>query len=140
MDGVKANLVITDPPYNVNYEGSAGKIKNDNMAGEKFYEFLLAAFKNMESVMAADASIYVFHADTEGLNFRRAFADAGFYLSGCCIWKKQSLVLGRSPYQWQHEPVLYGWKKTASTSGTQAGRKRPSGSLINPRRTVTIPP
>ncbi len=61
--------------------------------------------------MAADASIYVFHADTEGLNFRRAFADAGFYLSGCCIWKKQSLVLGRSPYQWQHEPVLYGWKK-----------------------------
>lgn len=111
MDGVKANLVITDPPYNVNYEGSAGKIKNDNMAGEKFYEFLLAAFKNMESVMAADASIYVFHADTEGLNFRRAFVDAGFYLSGCCIWKKQSLVLGRSPYQWQHEPVLYGWKK-----------------------------
>jgi DNA modification methylase len=109
MDGVKANLVITDPPYNVNYEGSAGKIKNDNMAGEKFYEFLLAAFKNMESVMAADASIYVFHADTEGLNFRRAFADAGFYLSGCCIWKKQSLVLGRSPYQWQHEPVLYGF-------------------------------
>ena len=111
MDGVKANLVITDPPYNVNYEGSAGKIKNDNMAGEKFYEFLLAAFQNMESVMEADASIYVFHADTEGLNFRRAFADAGFYLSGCCIWKKQSLVLGRSPYQWQHEPVLYGWKK-----------------------------
>ena len=111
MDGVKANLVITDPPYNVNYEGSAGKIKNDNMADEKFYEFLLVAFKNMESVMAADASIYVFHADTEGLNFRRAFADAGFYLSGCCIWKKQSLVLGRSPYQWQHEPVLYGWKK-----------------------------
>lgn len=111
MDGVKANLVITDPPYNVNYEGSAGKIKNDNMANDKFYEFLLAAFKNIESVMAPDASIYVFHADTEGLNFRRAFADAGFYLSGCCIWKKQSLVLGRSPYQWQHEPVLYGWKK-----------------------------
>ena len=111
MDGVRANLVITDPPYNVNYEGSAGKIKNDNMANEKFYEFLLAAFQNMESVMASDASIYVFHADTEGLNFRRAFADAGFYLSGCCIWKKQSLVLGRSPYQWQHEPVLYGWKK-----------------------------
>lgn len=111
MDGIKANLVITDPPYNVNYEGSAGKIKNDNMANDKFYEFLLAAFQNMESVMAPDASIYVFHADTEGLNFRRAFADAGFYLSGCCIWKKQSLVLGRSPYQWQHEPVLYGWKK-----------------------------
>ena len=65
----------------------------------------------MHTVMADDASIYVFHADTEGLNFRKAFSDAGFYLSGCCIWKKQSLVLGRSPYQWQHEPVLYGWKK-----------------------------
>ncbi len=111
MTGAKANLVITDPPYNVNYEGSAGKIQNDNMGNEAFYEFLLAAFQNTAAIMADDASIYVFHADTEGLNFRRAFADAGFYLSGCCIWKKQSLVLGRSPYQWQHEPVLYGWKK-----------------------------
>jgi DNA modification methylase len=112
MAGAKANLVITDPPYNVNYEGSAGKIKNDNMGNDAFYQFLLDAFTNTEAVMAGDASIYVFHADTEGLNFRRAFVDAGFYLSGCCIWKKQSLVLGRSPYQWQHEPVLYGWKKT----------------------------
>ncbi|MFP3153342.1 site-specific DNA-methyltransferase [Lachnospiraceae bacterium ZAX-1] len=111
MNGKKANLVITDPPYNVNYEGSAGKIKNDNMTNDSFYQFLLDAFMNTETVMADDASIYVFHADTEGLNFRKAFADAGFYLSGTCIWKKQSLVLGRSPYQWQHEPVLYGWKK-----------------------------
>ena len=111
MDGKQANLVVTDPPYNVNYEGSAGKLKNDNMADEAFYTFLLSAFKNMEAVMTKDASIYVFHADTEGLNFRKAFSDAGFYLSGTCIWKKQSLVLGRSPYQWQHEPVLFGWKK-----------------------------
>jgi len=111
MDGKKANLVVTDPPYNVNYEGSAGKIKNDNMGNEAFYTFLFHAFKSMEEVMAQDASIYVFHADTEGLNFRKAFSDAGFYLSGTCIWKKQSLVLGRSPYQWQHEPVLFGWKK-----------------------------
>ena len=111
MKGVKANLVITDPPYNVNYEGSAGKIKNDNMDNEKFYNFLLDAFVNTESAMADDASIYVFHADTEGLNFRKAFYDAGFYLSGTCIWKKQSIVLGRSPYQWQHEPCLFGWKK-----------------------------
>ena len=111
MGSTKANLVITDPPYNVNYEGSAGKIKNDNMADEAFYTFLLDAYTQMHAAMADDASIYVFHADTEGLNFRRAFADAGFYLSGCCIWKKQSLVLGRSPYQWQHEPCLYGWKK-----------------------------
>ena len=112
MDGKLANLVVTDPPYNVNYEGTAGKIKNDNMNNEAFYSFLLAAFKNTEAAMAKDASIYVFHADTEGLNFRKSFSEAGFYLSGTCIWKKQSLVLGRSPYQWQHEPVLFGWKKS----------------------------
>ena len=112
MDGKQANLTVTDPPYNVNYEGSAGKIKNDNMADEKFYQFLLDAFTLTEKAMAKDASIYVFHSDTEGLNFRRAFNDAGFYQSGTCIWKKQSLVLGRSPYQWQHEPVLFGWKKS----------------------------
>lgn len=112
MQGRKANLVVTDPPYNVNYEGTAGKIKNDNLTDEKFYQFLFDAFSNIEKVMADDASIYVFHADTEGLNFRKAFSDAGFYLSGCCIWKKPSLVLGRSPYQWQHEPCLYGWKKS----------------------------
>ena len=106
----KVNLVLTDPPYNVDYQSKAGKIKNDHQDNDKFYKFLLAAFQNMNTAMANDASIYVFHADTEGLNFRRAFQDAGFYLSGCCIWKKQSLVLGRSPYQWQHEPVLYGWK------------------------------
>ncbi|RRK09715.1 DNA modification methylase [Lactiplantibacillus garii] len=107
----KVNLVLTDPPYNVDYQSKAGKIKNDHQTNDKFYQFLLAAFQNTNQAMANDASIYVFHADTEGLNFRRAFQDAGFYLSGCCIWKKQSLVLGRSPYQWQHEPVLYGWKK-----------------------------
>jgi DNA modification methylase len=112
MDGKLANLTVTDPPYNVNYEGNAGKIQNDNMADDKFYQFLFDAFSNTEKAMADDASIYVFHADTEGLNFRKAFADAGFYLSGTCIWKKQSLVLGRSPYQWQHEPILFGWKKT----------------------------
>ena len=111
MEGRKANLVLTDPPYNVNYKGTAGKIKNDNMASEKFFDFLFDAFSCMEKVMADDASIYVFHADTEGLNFRKAFDAAGFYLSGCCIWKKPSLVLGRSPYQWQHEPCLFGWKK-----------------------------
>ena len=110
MDGKKANLVLTDPPYNVNVEETAGKIKNDNMPDDKFYQFLFSAFVNMEQNMETDASIYVFHADTQGLNFRKAFKDAGFYLSGCCIWKKNALVLGRSPYQWQHEPCLFGWK------------------------------
>lgn len=111
MEDKKANLVVTDPPYNVDYEGSAGKIKNDNMANEQFYQFLLDAFTNTEDALSKDGSIYVFHADTEGLNFRRAFEEAGFYLSGTCIWKKQSIVLGRSPYQWKHEPILFGWKK-----------------------------
>ncbi len=114
MADKKANLVVTDPPYNVEYVGKTKDkltIKNDKMDGGAFYDFLLAAYQNMERAMADDASIYVFHADTEGLNFRRAFEEAGFYLSGCCIWKKPSMVLGRSPYQWQHEPCLYGWKK-----------------------------
>ena len=125
MAGAKANLVVTDPPYNANYEGSAGKIRNDHMENEQFYNFLFAAFVNMEQNMEQDASIYVFHADTEGLNFRRAFIDAGFRLSGVCIWVKNSLVLGRSDYQWQHEPVLYGflpgkhfWSKDAGRSQT----------------------
>lgn len=107
----KANLVVTDPPYNVDVEETAGKILNDNMSDSDFYQFLLAMFTQVEQHMESDASIYVFHADTEGLNFRKAFKDAGFYLSGCCVWKKNSLVLGRSPYQWQHEPCLFGWKQ-----------------------------
>lgn len=111
MDGKKANLVLTDPPYGVAYDGSQGTIKNDNLQDEDFYKFLLSAFTNMENIMANDASIYVFHADTKGLIFRRAFEDAGFYLSGVCQWVKQSLVLGRSPYQWKNEPCLFGWKK-----------------------------
>ncbi|SHJ10025.1 site-specific DNA-methyltransferase [Propionispora hippei] len=111
MDGRKANLVVTDPPYNVNVEETAGKIKNDNMPDADFYKFLFSAFVNMEQNMENDASIYIFHADTQGLNFRKSFTDAGFYLSGCCIWKKNALVLGRSPYQWQHEPCLFGWKR-----------------------------
>lgn len=115
MEEKKANICVTDPPYNVNY--TAGKdnervIKNDNMDEQKFYEFLLAAFKNIYNHLDDGGAAYIFHADTEGLNFRKAFKDAGFKLSGVCQWVKQSLVLGRSDYQWQHEPVLYGWKPT----------------------------
>ena len=107
MDGMKANLVITDPPYNVAYESADGKtIQIDSMADEKFYAFLLSAFRNMAAHMAEGGSAYIFHADTEGLNFRRAFKESGFHISGVCIWVKNSLVLGRSPYQWQHESIL----------------------------------
>jgi DNA modification methylase len=112
MDGKSANLVLTDPPYNVAFESSGGlKIKGDKQSDAAFFDFLLAAFSNMNAVLEKGGSAYVFHADTEGLNFRKAFTDAGFKLSGCCIWVKDSLVLGRSPYQWQHEPVLFGWKQ-----------------------------
>ena len=139
MAGKKANLVVTDPPYNVNYEGSAGKIQNDNMDNDSFYQFLLDAFTNMEAVMADDASIYVFHADTEGLNFRKAFSDAGFYLSGCCIWKKPSLVLGRSPYQWQHEPCLYGWKPGAGHFWNSDRKQTTVWNFDKPQRNAIHP-
>ena len=115
MDGKKGNLIVTDPPYNVAFESSDGlSIKNDKMENEKFYEFLLSAFKNMAEHLEKGGSAYVFHADTEGLNFRKAFIDAGFHLAGCCVWVKNSLVLGRSDYQWQHEPVLYGFLKNGT--------------------------
>ncbi len=113
MDGQKANLILTDPPYNINFESASGlKIKNDNQDSENFYNFLLSSFKNMASHLAEGGSAYIFHADTEGINFRKAFIDAGFHLSGVCIWEKNSFVMGRSPYQWGHEPILYGWLKT----------------------------
>ena len=110
MDGKRANLVVTDPPYGVSFKSSDGlTIENDSMKGDEFYQFLLAAFQNVVANLEKGGAAYVFHADTEGLNFRRAFQDAGFHLAGCCIWVKNSLVLGRSDYQWQHEPVLYGF-------------------------------
>ena len=112
MGDAKANLMLTDPPYNVSFESWKGlKIKNDSMKNEEFYKFLLSAFINMKDHMEGGAAAYCFHADTEGINFRRAFMDAGFHLAGVCIWVKNSLVPGWSDYQWQHEPVLYGYLK-----------------------------
>lgn len=110
MGDTKANLILTDPPYGVSFKSSSGlTIKNDSMKNDEFYNFLLSAFKCMADHLEKGGSAYVFHADTEGLNFRKAFIDAGFHLAGCCIWVKDSLVLGRSDYQWQHEPILYGF-------------------------------
>lgn len=113
MGGKKANLVVTDPPYNVAYEGTAGTIQNDNMDDKKFYEFLLLAYKGMYENLADGGSIYVFHADRETVNFRMAFKDAGFFCHQTCIWVKNSPVLGRCDYQYNHEPVLVGWKPTS---------------------------
>lgn len=126
MEDKKANLIVTDPPYGVSFKSSDGlSIKNDNLKEGEFYNFLLSAFKNMADFLEKGGSAYVFHADTEGLNFRKAFIDAGFHLSGCCIWVKNSLVLGRSDYQWQHEPVLYGFLKNGKHYWSKnAGRKQ----------------
>ena len=113
MAGKQANCVLTDPPYGIAYDKSkVGKIQNDDLQGEKLYNFLLDSFVQMEKAMAKDACIYIFHADTEGLNFRRAFDDAGFKLSSCCIWNKNMATFGRSDWKWKHEPILYGWKKS----------------------------
>lgn len=99
MDGKKANLVVTDPPYGVSFKSSDGlTIQNDSIKGEEFYTFLYNAFTNMAAHLEKGGAAYVFHADTEGLNFRKAFIDAGFHLAGVCIWVKNSLVLGRSDY------------------------------------------
>ena len=110
MGGKKANLILTDPPYGVSFKSSDGlTIQNDSIKGDDFYNFLLQSLTNMVAHLEPGGAAYVFHADTEGLNFRRAFIDAGLHLAGVCIWVKNSLVLGRSDYQWQHEPVLYGF-------------------------------
>ena len=140
MEGKRANLVLTDPPYNVAFESGSGlSIKNDKMDREKFYNFLLSAFTNIAAVCEKGASAYVFHADTEGLNFRRAFVEAGFYLSGCCIWVKDSLVLGRSPYQWQHEPILYGWVKTGKHKWYADRKQTTIWRFDKPRRNADHP-
>ena len=140
MDGKRANLVVTDPPYNVDFKSSSGlKIAGDKQDANAFYEFLLTAFTNMAGALAKGGSAYVFHADTEGLNFRRAFGDAGFYLSGCCIWVKDSLVLGRSPYQWCHEPVLYGWKKDGRHAWYSDRRQTTVWNFNKPRKNSDHP-
>ena len=140
MAGRKANLVLTDPPYNVAFESASGlKIKNDSMKAEQFYEFLLPAFRNLSDSLEAGGSAYIFHADTEGENFRRAFREAGFHLSGTCIWVKDSFVMGRSPYQWQHEPILYGWLKTG-THKWYAGRSEATiWNFAKPKRNADHP-
>ncbi|MCL1964928.1 MAG: site-specific DNA-methyltransferase [Firmicutes bacterium] len=140
MDGRKANLALTDPPYAVSYKSASGlSIKNDSMKPDEFYSFLLSSFRNIADNMESGGSAYIFHADTEGENFRRAFREAGFHLSGTCIWAKDSFVMGRSPYQWQHEPILYGWLKTG-THKWYAGRKEATiWNFTKPKRNSDHP-
>ena len=108
MNGELADMLLTDPPYNVNYEGSAGKIQNDNMDDSSFREFLRLAFFCAQKSMKPGAAFHIWHADSEGYNFRGACRDVGLIVRQCLIWVKNSLVLGRQDFQWQHEPCLYG--------------------------------
>ena len=140
MNGRRANLLLTDPPYGVSFKSSSGlTIKNDSMKDEEFYNFLLSAFKAAASHMENGGAAYVFHADTEGLNFRRAFIDAGFHLAGCCIWVKDSLVLGRSDYQWQHEPVLYGFLQNGKHKWYSDRKQTTVWNFAKPKRNENHP-
>lgn len=114
MQGKKADLFLTDPPYNVDYEGTAGKIENDNMSDPEFREFLKSAFENANEVLKDGASFYIWHADIEGYNFRGACHDIGWEVRQCIVWVKNALAMGRQDYQWKHEPCLYGWKNGAA--------------------------
>lgn len=115
MGDKKADSWITDPPYNVDYEGGTGmKIENDKQEDGTFLQFLTDAFVNAVSFLKAGGSFYIWHADSEGYNFRTACKQAGLKIRQCLIWKKSSLVMGRQDYQWMHEPCLYGWKDGAS--------------------------
>jgi len=140
MNGRKANLVLTDPPYGVSFKSSSGlTIQNDSMKDEEFYVFLLSAFQNMAEHLEKGGAAYVFHADTEGLNFRRAFIDAGFHLAGCCIWVKDSLVLGRSDYQWQHEPILYGFMQNGKHPWYSDRKQTTVWNFAKPKRSANHP-
>lgn len=140
MDDRKANLILTDPPYGVSFKSSSGlTIQNDSMKNEEFYNFLLSAFENMADHLEKGGAAYVFHADTEGLNFRRAFIDAGFHLAGCCIWVKDSLVLGRSDYQWQHEPMLYGFMQNGKHPWYSDRKQTTIWNFAKPKRNANHP-
>lgn len=117
MSGRLADLATTDPPYNVDYKGGTSeglKIANDNMSDAGFKQFLLDAFNIMHQAMKPGAAFYIWHADSEGYNFRTAAKEAGLRIRQCIVWVKNSLVMGRQDYQWKHEPCLYGWKDGAS--------------------------
>jgi len=140
MGGERANLIVTDPPYGVSFKSASGlTIQNDGIKNEEFYAFLLSAFRNMVDVLEKGGAAYVFHADTEGLNFRRAFVDAGFHLAGCCIWAKDTLVLGRSDYQWQHEPVLYGFLQNGKHPWYSDRKQTTIWNFAKPKRNANHP-
>ena len=142
MDGQKADQLVTDPPYNIAYEGGSKKreqIKNDEMESADFRQFLRDAFTAADTVMKSGAVFYIWHADTEGYNFRGACLDAGWQVRQTLIWNKDNSAFGRQDYHWKHEPCLYGWKSGAGhlwasdrKQTTIIECKRPSKSELHP--------
>jgi DNA modification methylase len=138
MAGEKADMIFTDPPYNVAYEGGTGlTIQNDSMGDDAFYKFLYDAYTNMLMHTKPGGAIYVAHADSEGANFRLAMKKAGWLLKQCIIWNKSSLVMGRQDYHWKHEPISTVGRRGLGTIGTQTESRQPWWSLINPPETAS---
>lgn len=142
MNGQLAQLLLTDPPYNVDYTGGTKKkmkIENDSMSDSDFYNFLFDFYSNVLEVISPGAPFYIFHSDNEGANFRKAMIDSGFKLSQCLIWIKNSMVLGRKDYQQQHEPILYGWKLGAAHTWYSDRKQKTILSFDRPIRNAEHP-
>lgn len=136
MNGCTADMILTDPPYNVNYEGGNEDkltIQNDAMENDLFFRFLKSVFEILFYTVKPGGAFYIFHADSEGENFRRAVREVGFKLAQCCIWVKDTIVLGRQDYQWQHEPCLYGWKPGAAHSWHTDRKQRTIWNFDKPK-------
>lgn len=137
MDGHLADILVTDPPYNVDYEGATKdklKIQNDKMQDDAFRQFLRDAFTTADAFMRAGAVFYIWHADSEGFNFRGACRDAGWHVRQCLIWNKNAMVMGRQDYQWKHEPCLYGWKDGAAHTWTSDRKQTTVIDFDKPQR------
>jgi len=142
MNGEKAALCLTDPPYNVDYEGKtkdALKIENDKKEDSQFFDFLRDSFVNYFTVMHTGAPIYIFHADSEGYNFRGAMKEAGFKMAQCLIWVKNQMVMGRQDYHWKHEPILYGWKEGSAHSWHTDRKQTTVWEFDRPQRNAEHP-
>lgn len=142
MNGLRADLCVTDPPYNVNYEGGTEAeltIQNDSMENDLFATFLKQVFSVMYEVLKPGGSYYIFHADSEGENFRASLRKAGFKIAQCCIWVKNSMVMGRQDYQWQHEPCLYGWKPGAGHQWNSDRKQTTVWNFDKPQRNAIHP-
>lgn len=142
MNGRKADSTVTDPPYNVAYTGATEdelSIRNDSMSNDDFLVFISQAFKSMLNSMKEGAPIYVFHADSEGANFRVGFKQAGFKFAQCLIWVKNTFTIGRQDYQWQHEPILYGWKPGAAHTWLSDRKQSTIWNFDKPQRNGAHP-